>query len=185
MPGRPPKSHLQLVNEKKSHRTKAELEQREKGEKALLTGVSLHEWQEVKNDPVAHKEFVRIRKLLKKIQHDDALYEPVINRYCLLLAECKKFEDLAAQIPDELQELKQSYTDHGIEFLAYMEAQEKLQSRLLAIDKRLMDKRKMLLSIEKENVMTILAALRAVPKTPDKGQEKSKMAAFLERRQMK
>ncbi len=184
MPGRPPKSHLQLVKEGKSHRTKAELEQREKGEKALLTGTSLRECPEVKADPAAHKEFNRLRRLLKKIQHDDALYEAVINRYCLMLSECKQFEGFAARLLADIQELRDMKAAGEIEAMAYLEQRGNLQDRLMTVDKRLMDKRKMLLSIEKENIMTILAALRAVPKTPEK-EQKSKMGAFLERRQVK
>lgn len=183
MPGRPPKPFAIITAEKKSHRTKAELEAREKGEKALLTGISLREWPEVKNDPVAHKEFSRVRKLLKKIQHDDALYEPVINRYCQLISECKQFEHMRANLGIEIDELKQAKDDGEIDFMTYLEHKGQLQDRIMACDKKIMDKRKMLLSIEKENVMTILAALRAVPKKPEQTQEKSKMAAFLERRQ--
>lgn len=182
MPGRPPKSHLQLVNEGKSHRTKAELEQREKGEASLLTGASLREWPEVKNDSEAHKEFVRLRRLLKKIQHDDALHEAVINRYCLLIAECKTYEKMSIQILADIQELRDMRTSNGIGVEVYLDQKSKLQNHLISLDAKIMDKRKMLLSIEKENVMTILGALRAVPKTPTKDQEKSKMAAFLERR---
>jgi len=183
MPGRPPKPFSVIATEKKSHRTKAELEAREKGEKALLTGISLREWPEVKNDPVAHKEFSRVRKLLKKIQHDDALYEPVINRYCLLLAECKQFEKLKEQMLADIQGLRDMRAAGEIEPNTYMEQKEALHDHLMSLDKRLMDKRKMLLSIEKENVMTIVGALRAVPKKPNETQGKSKMAAFLERRQ--
>lgn len=183
MPGRPPKSYLQLVNEGKSHRTKAELETRKQGEKALLSGVSLREWQEVKEDHAAHKEFTRLRRLLKKVNHDDALYEAVINRYCLLLSECKQFEQLKEQLLGDIQELRDMRAAQEIDIVEYLDRKSDLQDRLLSVDKRLMEKRKMLLSIEKENIMTIMGALRAVPKTPDKGQEKSKMAAFLERRQ--
>lgn len=183
MPGRPPKPFAVIASEKKSHRTKAELEAREKGEKALLTGIPLREWPEVKNDPIAHKEFSRVRRLLKKIQHDDALYESVINRYCILLAECKQFENMRATLMFEIQELKQAKDDGEIDFVAYLEHKGQLQDRIMACDKKIMDKRKMLLSIEKENVMTIVGALRAVPKKPNEAQEKSKMAAFLERRQ--
>ncbi|KNY30200.1 hypothetical protein [Pseudobacteroides cellulosolvens] len=39
----PPKPFSVLTNENKSHRTKAELKQREEGEKALATGKALKE----------------------------------------------------------------------------------------------------------------------------------------------
>ena len=51
----PPKTAEILKYEGKSHRTKAEIRQREKGEKALLTGVNLKEKKEVENNKVAHK----------------------------------------------------------------------------------------------------------------------------------
>lgn len=45
----PPKTADIIRLEKKSHRTKKELRQREQGEKALLTGITLKERQEVKD----------------------------------------------------------------------------------------------------------------------------------------
>ena len=94
----PPKPHIVLINEGKSHRTKAELKQREEAEKALVTGEKLKERKEVKENPIAHKEFRRISKLLKNIEKNDALYEPIINRYCQLQAECKDFEEKREQV---------------------------------------------------------------------------------------
>ena len=182
MAGRPPKSHLQLVNEKKSHRTKAEMETRKKGEEALRSGVRFKEWSEVKSDPVAHKEFTRLRRLLKKISYDDALYESVINRYCLLTAECKQLDAMRAQLQEDLQGLTDARQLGEVDFTTYLDRKESVIGQVLAIDKKVMEKRKMMLQIEKENIMTILAALRAVPKVPDKAEEKSKMADFLERR---
>ncbi len=180
--GRPPKTHLQLVNEKKSHRTKAELETRAKAEKALLTGSSMREWPEVKANPTAHKEFARIRKLLKSIQHDDALHEAVINRYCLLIAECDEFDRMKARLIDDIEALQDRYDQGELEFEIYFDLKGKLQDRIMVCDRKVMDKRKMLLSIEKENIMTIASALRAIPKSP-KEEAKSGMAAFLKRKQ--
>ena len=77
----PPKPFSVLKSEKKSHRTKKELKLREEGEAALATGVAIRERPEVKKNPIAHKEFLRVNKLLKNIGKNDAIYEPVINRY--------------------------------------------------------------------------------------------------------
>ncbi|QNB48198.1 hypothetical protein BR63_19145 [Thermanaerosceptrum fracticalcis] len=180
MPGGRPTKPLVLV---KGHRTKAEKEVREKAEKKLLTGISLKEWPEVKDDPIAHKEFKRLKKVLKAIDQDNALHEAVINRYCLLHSECKGVELLKEQCNDDLKEVFEAYQKQEIDFLTYLEKKEGIQNRFLALDKKLMEKRKMMLAIEKENVMTIQSALRSIPKTPDKSAEKSPMAAFLERRQ--
>ncbi|MHB1651402.1 MAG: hypothetical protein ACYCVD_02860 [Desulfitobacteriaceae bacterium] len=176
--GRPTKP-LALV---KGHRTKAEKEVREKAERNLITGVSLKEWPDVKADDVAHKEFLRIKKVFKTIDKDDDLHEGVINRYCLLHSECKKFEALKKDCNDELQELYNAYQNREIDYLTYLDKKEKVQSRFLALDKKIMEKRKMMLDIEKENIMTIQSALRSIPKRPDDNKGKSAMAAFLERK---
>ena len=98
MPTRP-KPVSVLRNEKRSHRTKAELEHREKAENALLTGESMVEKPEVKADDAAHAVFLRARYLLRKIGKSDALYENIINRYAqdwrqnveILNASAKRF----------------------------------------------------------------------------------------------
>ena len=43
-----------------------------------------------------------------------------------------------------------------------------MQKNLVSLDKQVQAKRKMLLDIEKENIMTIASALRSVPKKTDK-----------------
>lgn len=177
--GRPPKSHLQIVTEKKSHRTKAELDTRAKAEKSLLTGSSMREWPDVKANPIAHKEFGRVRKLLKSIDKDDALHEAVINRYCLLLAECDEFDKMKARLINDIEILQDQFSNGLIEFVDFMELKGKLQDRIMACDRKVMEKRKMLLSIEKENIMTIASALRAIPKKPKDEEEDDPMAALL------
>jgi phage terminase small subunit len=182
VPGRPPKPVELLKYEKKSHRTKAELATREKAEQSLLTGIALKAWPEVKADKVAIKEFNRVKKLLKTISHNDALHEAVINRYCILTSECKQAEQTIVQLRGEVVELVRLYQDGKIEPIQYVEAKGGLHNQIIAWDKKLMDKRKMLLQIERENIMTILAALRAIPKKPQE-EVKSPMAEFLAKKQ--
>lgn len=182
MPGGRPTKPLALV---KGHRTKAEKAVRAEAERKLLTGVALKEWPDVKADPIAHKEFSRLKKILKAINKDDALYEVVINRYCQLQSECKELENLKAKCNDDLKEVFDAYQRQEIDFLTYLEKKEGIQNSYLALDKKIMEKRKMMLAIEKENIMTIQSALRSIPKAPDKSAEKSPMAAFLERRQVR
>jgi predicted transcriptional regulator len=43
----------------------------------------------------------------------------------------------------------------------------KIYGSIIALDKQIQTKRKMLLDIEKENIMTIAAALRSIPKKPE------------------
>lgn len=142
MPNPTPKP-IQLV---KGHRTKAEIKLREKGEKELLTGVPIKETQATKENETAHKEFLRLKKLLKQINHDDDLYSGPINTYCQLKAE---IQNLLSIDP-------------------------------ILYDRQIMDKRKMMLAIEKENIMTIQSALRSVPKKPEP-KKSSPMADYLAR----
>lgn len=180
----PPKPFTVLKNEKKSHRTKKELALREKGEAALATGVAIRERAEVKNNPVAHKEFLRINKLLKNIEKNDSIYEAVINRYCLLQAECADFEKKREEIYNLIQTLKETFyslvdelegKEKAIELRSFSENMASLSSTIISIDKQLQSKRKMLLDIEKENIMTIASALRSIPKKVDTESNKEKL----------
>lgn len=174
----PPKPFVVLVNEKKSHRTKSELKMREEGEKALSTDFKIKERKEVKQNKVAHKEFKRIEKLLKNIGKNDAIYEAVINRYCLLQAECYDLEERREEFYKLIFELKAEMKltidkmdyekDIATYKLEYSKAISKMMSSMLSIDKQIASKRKMLLDIEKENVMTIASALRCIPKKDNK-----------------
>ena len=90
---RPSKPASVIKLEGKSHRTKKELRNREQAENSLLSGMKLKESEEVKNNPKAHQEFLRVKKLLSGIDKSDDLYGSVINRYCLTLAECADIEE--------------------------------------------------------------------------------------------
>ena len=170
---RPSKPFSVIEGEKRSHRTKKELSQRKQGEEALLTGVALKESPETKNNPIAHKEFLRILKLLKNIHKNDAIYESIINRYCIIFAECQDMEREREETYKLILELKATFyettqdmlpderADRLIEFSREM---ARMAAVIMNYDKLIMQKRKMLLDIEKENVMTIAAALRSIPK---------------------
>ena len=173
----PPKPFTVLKSEKKSHRTKKELSQREKGEAALATGVAIRERPEVRNNPIAHKEFLRINKLLKNIEKNDSIYEPVINRYCIIQAECADFEKKREELYTLIEMLKDTFYDVMDELDGKEKAKELksfsnnmacLAGTIIELDKQVQAKRKMLLDIEKENIMTIAAALRCIPKKVDK-----------------
>lgn len=177
----PTKPFKILATEKKSHRTKAELKMREEGEKSLSTDIELKERKEVKQNKIAHKEFKRIIQLLENIDKNDAIYEAVINRYCLLQAECFDLEErreecynLISKLREEEKELIEELKDRDdieglLDYkLEYAKSLGKMMATMLSIDKQVQAKRKMLLDIEKENVMTIASALRCIPKKEDK-----------------
>lgn len=177
----PPKPFTVLTSEKKSHRTKAELKKRQEGEQSLSTDIELKERKEVKQNKVAHEEFKRVQKILKNIDKNDAIYEAVINRYCSLQAECFDLEErreecynLISKLREEEKELIEELKDREdidalIDYkLEYAKSLAKMMATMLSIDKQVQAKRKMLLDIEKENVMTIASALRCIPKKEDK-----------------
>ncbi|MBD5395012.1 MAG: hypothetical protein HDR71_12285 [Lachnospiraceae bacterium] len=172
----PPKPYKVIQGEKRSHRTKAELNMRKQAEEALSTKAEIKKRKEVRENPVANKEFNRVSKLLDKIDKNDALYEPVINRYCMIQAECKELEDrrdtfneLIQIIKEKISELsKEERQDYIDDLVTISNSLVKLAGQMNACDKLLQQKRKMLFDIEKENIMTIASALRSIPKKEEK-----------------
>lgn len=169
----PPKPINVIKSEGKSHVTKKQIKQRESAEKATLSGMKITERPEVKNNATAHKEFKRVTKLLDILDKNDAVYESVINRYCLIQAECSDLEEQMEYFHILVRELKLSWkndlseldiatiADYHIKFSKEM---IKLKNGILKLDLALQAKRRMLFDIEKENIMTIAAALRSIPK---------------------
>lgn len=174
----PPKPYAVLTNEKKSHRTKAELEQRKKAEESLVSGVRLKEAPEVRENEEAHKQFRRVKKLMEAIEKGDELYGAVINRYCMISAEIKGLETDRAYYTDMIREMREDLHEqkdklgNPVEYIELLADVGRSLARITAsinsIDKIIQQKRKMLLDIEKESVMTIASALRSVPKTEEK-----------------
>ena len=108
--------------EGKSHRTKRELRQRKQAEENLLTGKRLKEAREVKENELAHKVFLRLKKLLREIGKDDDLYSGVINRYCMISAECEEFEEKREGIYKRQKELEKHSGE--MEFADYLKLQK-------------------------------------------------------------
>lgn len=148
---RPSKSTDVLKAEGKSHRTKAEMAQREAAEKALLTGITMRENADVKKDKVAHREYQRVIKILTAIGKNDALFESVINDYCRLESDIQRYRELR-------NELENDETISG-----------STRYELIAkYDTQIEKYRKQRRDIEKENGMTIASSARTIPKTPTK-----------------
>ncbi len=166
----PPKPAKVIKMEGRSHRTKSELAERERAEEQLLTGRVLRESKEVKENPAAHKEFQRIKKLLKSIGKDDNLYGAAINRYCMLQAECTDLMKKRKLIEEQMERMEESYQvfEKKDDIKSYYALCTNMQKNLVSVDRQIQAKRKMMLDIEKENVMTIAASLRSIPKKPEK-----------------
>lgn len=186
MAGRPSKPAAVIEAEKKSHRTKAELEARKNAESGLLSNKKLQERKEVKENKTAHAEFQRVSKLMKAIGKDDALYSSGINTYCLLYAEIGDLHEQMKTLDETGEMLRETFghlvddperTIDPEEIIQFEKAFTRLISQRLNISAVIDKKRKMMLDIDKENVMTISAALRSIPKKPEK-KENALMAAL-------
>ena len=162
------------------HRTKAELELRKAAEDKLKTGGELIEKSETEKNIIAHQEFLRIKELLKVIEKSDALYSSVINRYCIITAECADFEKRIEKLKERLERLEADYDNEKIQPDFYYSKLDSLQKSIIGYDRQIMTKRKMLFDIEKENVMTVAAGLRSVPKNPTQTDENPLLKALID-----
>lgn len=168
---RPAKTTAVIGAEKKSHRTKAELATRANGENALKSKGKLTEFSEVASNAEAHKEYLRLKKIYTEIEKNEALYSAVINRYCLLYAECKDFEQKKARCYELIENIEQEFNEADIaekDYISFVKSLTQLYRQALGFDSAIMAKRKMMFDTEKENVMTVSAAMRAIPKEAEK-----------------
>ena len=161
-----------MLKDAAGHRTKAEIAMRKKAEEGLLTGQKLKEDPSVKRNPVAHAAYLRTKKLLSAIGKDDALYSAQINRYAMLTAECTDFEEKREFFWRQLQEFQEMKTqaikDGELSYAESVKMEQHYQGSILAMDRQVQQKRKMLFDLEKENCMSVASSLRSIPKVPDK-----------------
>lgn len=181
MPTRPKPVEVLRI-EGKSHRTKAELEKREKAESGLLSGRKMRESKRVRENPRAHEVFRRVRQILGAIKKDDALYEAVINRYCLIAAEVDEYGRQRERLEKRADELDRLLADGAMDEKEHCDEMGRVLEMEIDVDAMLQKKRKMLLDIEKENVMTVASALRAIPKQPEDEGEADPMTQLLAQR---
>ncbi len=206
---RPSKPAAVIKSEGRSHRTKAELLQREKAEAAVLSGKRCFERASVKRDPEAHKEYQRLIKLMRAIGKDDALYAPEYNRYCELFSEEEFYkaalaalrrevsgmQELAVKVAAAVEVVSERFCDcEGLdeaevlgELLGkaleqnneLLSQRGKLLRQMSDIDNKIKQKREAMFAIEKENCMTVSAALRTIPKEAAKSEEEDELVKAL------
>lgn len=133
----------------KYHATKAEMAQRIAAEKAAFSGLPIRESCEVTADEYAHAEFLRVSELLTAVEKNDAMFEAVINDYCMYKSDIARCLRLRESIEnDDSVNSAQRY------------------KLLLDCDKQMETYRKKRFDIEKENGFTVASAMRAIPKKP-------------------
>ena len=163
------------------HRTKAEIAARTQAEQDMLSGKKLAEFPAVKGDPVAHAEYKRVSALMKAIGKDDALYSAAVNRYAELRGEIAQLQQDAARyrvLMDSLQRKFDESDPDSEEITAFAKAYSGMLTQANKLDDKIMQKRRMMGDIEKENCMTVQAALRSIPKEAGK-KEENPLAAIL------
>ncbi len=186
----PTKPVAVLIAEGKSHRTKAELAARAAAEASFITGKPMRARSAVKNDPVAYKEFKRLCALYETIGKNDALIEGVINRYCMLLSEEETMKKDLARFQKSLDQLNDAYekdvnahpdgNDRDISDRDYFKIKTDMENSVQTLQRQIQGRRKMMLEIEKENIMTIVSQLRAIPKKAEDDEADDSMAKLFE-----
>jgi len=156
--------------ENKSHRTKAEIKYRKQAEQALYTGEHFKELPQVKNNKIAHAEFLRLKRLYEKISYVDALDQQIINRYCLEVANTYAIQQLLDKLENDLEEAE--------EFNDRLKLYEAINKTMSAGDKS----KALLLKYEDRLFLNPTTRIKSIPKTPEKKEEKSGMAAYREKR---
>ena len=129
------------------HRTKKELTPRKKEEEALKSPHKISMSESVKNDPIAVRYFLQVVDQLDAIDINEAFFENVINRYCLLLAEHDRLVEVYRRL--------------------LVTADEETIKEVNAMGRNINTIRNQLLAIEKENLLTMQSKLRAIPKTQE------------------
>lgn len=169
MAGRPSKPVQLIVTEgNTNHRTKDELEHRKKAEKSLYTGTTFKESPAVKIDPVAHREFMRLKKLYKKIQYVDGLDEQIINRYCMLISQEQTLAEIMRVMRTDISEVKTA------------EERTAIYQAIAGVTDKVMKTRDMLLKIEDRLFLNPSTRIKSVPKKPsDENKDDDPMAALL------
>ena len=166
---RPPKAASVIKLEGKSHRTKKGLATREKAEKNLLTGKAMVETADVKSDPTAHREFLRLKPLLKAIEKYDEIYGAAVRRYCLTKSRLEEAEGEVTKLKEELIGIrndKKEFIDAD-DISEYYRLITKMEDTITKREQVAKSYRTEMIDFEKENCMTIKSALRSIPKKPE------------------
>lgn len=163
--GRPAFTTSALKAEGRSHKTKAELAQREQAEQAVLTGEVIKETAEIKADPVAHKEFMRIKRIMTHIGRGDELYGAPVRRYCLNVSKLHDADISVERLKSEVSQLvddRDSFND----LQDYYKLLTKLEDSVTRKEQLSRSIRQELADFEKENSMTIKSSIRTVAPKP-------------------
>lgn len=145
---------------KKPHRSNKEIEERRRNERAAFTGITIKEHPEVKTNEVAHKEYLKIIKILNAVNKNDASFENIVNRYCEIYAEIDDLRNRKDGIKKSL-ELIESKINTEFDSKLFSN-QTNLTKTLMSIDGKIDNKRKILFDYEKQLGFTIDSASKMI-----------------------
>lgn len=169
MPGSAKPTNL-LRLEGRGHRTKAELEYRERGEQALAVEGEILESAQVREDKDAHREFLRLKRLYAGIEFVGPLDQQALNMYCLEVADVGRAREELARLRGEQRQADTR------------EERETLGSEIRRASVALYKSKELLLKYEDRLFLNPAARIRAVPKTPPKEEKTGGIAAYRARR---
>src|SRR5574344_548555 len=161
-----PRKPIELMTK---HLDKETKKTRAFAEEELLTGESWREYPEVRNNAIAHKFFKRLTDLYSRIDKNDAMTEPIINRYCVIQAECYDFEKKREMFQGNLESL---IDNNELDAQTKYKLEADMQKSIIGVDNALMAKRRMLLDIEREMLLTLKAQLASIPKKEPRSEER-------------
>jgi phage terminase small subunit len=173
MAGRPGKPTDLILMEGKSHRTKAEIKQRQEVEQALYTGQTFKESMQVKDNEVAHKEFLRLKKLYKNIAFVDALDQQMINRYCLEVANLQRLQEILEETNELLFDSEDIKTK-----IALIEQVNRIAATM-------QKSKELLLKYEDRLFLSPAGRIKSIPKSPKPKEKPSGIAAIMAKRSEK
>lgn len=172
MAGRPSKPTEIIEAEGKTHLTKAEIEHRKQAEKSLYTGENFTESKQVKQNKIAHTEFLRLRRLYNKITYVDALDQQIVNRYCLEISNQEKLQQILEKMELKIDDCEQLETKDIIQLY------KSINGVLSNINKS----KSLLLQYEDRLFLNPTSRIKSVPKKPEKPEKKSRLKSFMDNR---
>lgn len=156
--GRTSKPIETIKAEGRTHLTKAQIAQRERGEQEWRTGWAVKCTEEVRRDPVALAQFERITPYLTAMGVNDEIFGNQIRRYCTTTSKLVETWKRADEHRKKAEEHAGDKWGAGFERLA-----DRCDRQALAICRELRE-------FEKEYGMTAMSSPRMKPQACERGQ---------------
>lgn len=145
-----------------SHTSKRDKAEQEERAVAMITGSKIKEHKQVADNPAAHKEYVRLMKIMRKINKDDSLYEAQVNRMAELAGEIEELRSQREKVQKNIKKVEKQMDKGEGDFEKLNNTIIKYQKTYIDLDKQIMKKREMLNKLETTNCFTVSTSNRTV-----------------------